>query len=120
MINEKEIKRQARHKRIRIKVSGTQARPRLLVHRSAKNLQLQLVDDTIGKTIFSMSTTGKEIKKKIPQGGNVKAADVLGGIFAGEAIGKGIKSVVFDRGGYLYHGRIKALAESLRKGGLEF
>ncbi len=120
MFNAKEIKRKARHKRLRVKIQGTDKRPRLAVHRSLKNLQLQLVDDAIGKTIFSMSTAGKEIRKRIPRGGNIEAARLLGEIFAGEVKTKGIKAVVFDRGGYLYHGRIKALAESLRKGGLEF
>lgn len=90
------------------------------MHRSTKNIHVQLIDDTQAKTLLSLSSTAKDLKGKIPYGGNVKAASLLGETFAKEAQAKGIKKIVFDRGGYLYHGRVKALAESLRKGGLEF
>lgn len=116
----KELSRIARHKSLREKIRGTAERPRLVIHRSLKNIQLQLIDDTKSRTVFSMSTSGKEIKKKIPSGGNLKAAEIFGNLFAQEAKAKGVKSVVFDRGGYLYRGRIKVLADSLRKGGLDF
>ena len=110
----------AKHKRIRKKIQGTPQRPRATVHRSLKNLHIQLIDDTQFKTLLSLSTQDQEIKNKSPQGGNVKAATLLGEVFAKKAQAAGIKLIVFDRGGYLYHGRIKALADSLRKGGLEF
>ena len=115
-----EVRRKARHSRIREKVVGTSQRPRLVVHRSLKNLQVQLVDDEQARTIFSMSTTAKELKEKIPYGGNAKAAEIFGEVLAKQIMNKGVKSVVFDRGGYIYHGRVRALAEALRKGGLTF
>lgn len=116
----KEIKRTARHERIRSRVIGTQARPRLCVHRSLKNMELQLIDDTSAKTILSLSTAAKSVKDKIGRGGNVKAASFLGEMFARLAKEKNIKEVVFDRAGYAYHGRVKALCASLREGGLVF
>jgi len=99
---------------------GTPERPRLVVHRSLKNLSAQVIDDTKKITIFSYSTLGKEVKQKFPSGGNVKAAEYLGQIFAQKAKEKGITKIIFDRAGYLYHGRVKIFADSLRKGGLEF
>jgi len=90
------------------------------MYRSLKNLCVQVIDDTKNKTIFSLSTSDKEIKQKLPGGGNVKAAQLFGEVFAIKAKEKGITRIVFDRAGYLYHGRIKAFAEALRKGGLEF
>lgn len=116
----KETKRTARHKRIRSRVIGTKARPRLCIHRSLNNMELQLIDDTSAETILSLSTAAKGFKEKIGYGGNIKAADFLGGMFAKLAQEKNIKEVVCDRGGYAYHGRVKALCESLRKGGLVF
>lgn len=116
----KEIKRAFRHKRIRAKVRGTSGRPRLVVHRSIKNTYIQLIDDIEAKTLLSLSTSSAKIKEKIGSGGNVKAAAFLGEMFAELAKGKGIDRIVFDRSGYAYHGRIKALAEALRKGGLVF
>lgn len=95
-------------------------RPRLVVHRSLKNLFAQVIDDTKNKTLFSLSTLDKEIRQKIPDAGNIKAAQFFGETFSLKAKEKGITRVVFDRAGYLYHGRIKAFAEALRKGGLEF
>ena len=117
---DRELKRIGRHTRIRKKIAGTAERPRLCVHRSLKNLYAQIIDDSRGKVLFGMSTTGKSIAQKIKYGGNVNAAAVLGEAFAAGAQKKGITKVCFDRGGYLYHGRVKALAESLRKNGIEF
>jgi large subunit ribosomal protein L18 len=120
MKNNKETLRLKRHRRIRIGLRGTDKKPRLAVHRSLKNLYAQIIDDTVNKTLFSLSTLDKEIKQKLPYAGNTKAAQVFGEIFAQRAKEKGITNIVFDRGGYLYHGRVKVFAEALRKGGLEF
>src|SRR3990167_932494 len=120
MATVKTTRRIARHQRIRDKVRGTSERPRLAVFRSLKNIHAQLVDDTQEKTLLALSTTAKEIKEKIKYAGNTKAAALLGGVFAAKALAQGIKSIIFDRGGYAYHGRVKALAEALRKGGLVF
>jgi large subunit ribosomal protein L18 len=121
MTTAKEIKRIARHKRIREKISGSKERPRLNVHCSLKNMQVQLIDDCAQKTVFSLSTTAKEIKDKTPnRAGNINVALYLGEKCAKLAADKGIKEIVFDRSGYAYHGRVKALAEGLRKGGLIF
>lgn len=120
MKNKKELLRIKRHKHIRIRISGTAERPRLAIHRSHKNLVAQFIDDVAQTTLFSMSTVDKEFKKKIPTGGNLKSADTFGEVLARKAKEKGITKVVFDRAGYLYHGRVKAFADSLRKGGLEF
>ena len=116
----KESKRVYRHARTRKKVIGTTEQPRLCVHRSLKNFFAQVVDDSQSKVLFGMSTLTKEVRTKIKNGGNVEAATALGESFAVEAQKKGIKKVCFDRGGYLYHGRVKAFAESVRKGGMEF
>jgi len=116
----KEMQRNARHQRIRQKVSGTPTRPRLCLHRSLKNLYAQIIDDSSGKTLFSMSTLTKAVKEKGKHGGNLKGATRLGEALAQMAKEKGITTVAFDRGGYLYHGRIKAFAEAARKGGLIF
>lgn len=94
--------------------------PRLVVHRSLKNLYAQAVDDLQSKTLLSVSTQDKEVKQKFPYAGNIKAAEFLGEVFAKRAKEKGISKIAFDRGGYLYHGRVKAFAEGLRKGGLKF
>ena len=118
--NIKDIKRHFRHERIRKQLVGTTDRPRLCLHRSLKNLQAQIVDDTTGKIILGKSTLAKDVRTKIKTGGNQKAAEVLGESFAAEAVKKGIKKVAFDRGGYLYHGRVKSLAEGAREGGLKF
>ena len=120
MIDIKEHKRNFRHERIRKVIAGTSLRPRLCVHRSLKNMSAQVVDDSTGKILFGKSTLAKDIRSKIQNGGNINAAAVLGELLAVEAVKKGIKQVAFDRGGYLYHGRIKAFAEAARKSGLEF
>lgn len=118
--NIKDIKRHFRHERIRKQLTGTTERPRLCLHRSLNNLQAQIIDDSTGKIILGKSTLAKDVRSKIKTGGNQKAAEVLGESFAAEAVKKGIKKVAFDRGGYLYHGRIKAFAEAARRAGLEF
>ena len=94
--------------------------PRLIVHRSLNNISAQIVDDTQGKILFSFSTMDKDIKQKLPSAGNIKAAEFFGQALAQKAKEKGISKIIFDRAGYLYHGRIKAFADALRKGGLEF
>ncbi len=120
MAQMREVKRNARHKRIRKKVMGSTEQPRLCVHRSLNNLYAQLVDDTQAKVLMGASTLDKSLKAKIKSGGNLEGAKVLGAFFAVEAKKKGIKKVCFDRGGYLYHGRVKAFAEAARENGLEF
>src|SRR5450759_1126638 len=111
------------HKRIRRKLSGTAARPRLAVFRSEAHIYAQVIDDVAGSTVVSASTVDKGAKadKGVKtKGGNVAAAKAIGKLVAERAKGKGIKSVVFDRGGYQYHGRVKALADAAREAGLEF
>lgn len=120
MLNTKNEKRVYRHQRIRKRLHGTADCPRLCINRSLKNICGSLVDDTAQKTLFAMSTLDKGLKKKIKSGGNVEAASALGEAFAVKALEKGIKKICFDRGGYLYHGRVKAFADALRKGGVEF
>ena len=120
METEREIKRIYRHRRIRKKVAGTDKRPRLCIHRSLNNLCAQIIDDGINKVLLGMSTKAKEIRNKLKYGGNINAATKLGEVFAAEAIKRGYKKVCFDRGGYLYHGRVKAFAEAAKKSGLEF
>ena len=120
MKSEKERARLKRHRRIRLRMRGTLSMPRLVIRRSLKNICAEVVDDAKNKTIFSLSTFDKEIKEKFPSGGNIKAAEFFGDVFARKAKERGITKIIFDRAGYLYHGRVKAFAESLRKGGLEF
>lgn len=109
-----------RHLRVRKKVQGTAARPRLNVYRSSKHIYAQLIDDVAGVTVASASTVDKELSDSIGNGGNVESARKVGELIAKRAQAKGYKSVVFDRGGYLYHGRIQALADAAREAGLEF
>ena len=116
----RESARKKRHFRVRKKVSGTPEKPRLNVYRSLNHIYAQVIDDFAGKTIVAASSIDKELKEKIGSGGNIEAARTVGALIAGRALDKGIKRVVFDRGGYLYHGRIKALADAVREGGLEF
>lgn len=120
MKDKKEILRAKRHRRIRLHMWGTNQKPRLAMQRTLKNLFAQIIDDTQNKTLFSLSTQDLEVKQKFAYAGNVKAAQFFGEIFAKKAKEKGITKFIFDRGGYLYHGRIKAFAEALRKEGLEF
>ena len=110
--------RRARHARVRKKVSGTTTTPRLCVYRSLKNIYAQVIDDTTGKTLVSASTLDAELKANY--GGNKEAAKEIGKLVAQRAIEKGVTCVVFDRSGYLYHGRVKELAEGAREGGLQF
>lgn len=110
--------RRARHARVRKKVSGTTEIPRLCVYRSLKNIYAQIIDDTTGKTLVSASTLDAELKANY--GGNKEAAKAVGALIAKKALEANIKAVVFDRGGYVYHGRVAELAAGAREGGLEF
>ncbi|RFU68613.1 50S ribosomal protein L18 [Peribacillus saganii] len=109
--------RKKRHARVRAKLSGTEARPRLNVFRSNQHIYAQLIDDVNGVTLASASTLDKELEVA---GNNAEAAQKVGELIAKRAVEKGYASVVFDRGGYLFHGRIKALADAARENGLEF
>ena len=109
-----------RHLRVRKNISGTPNRPRLNVYRSLSNIYAQIIDDVAGKTLVSASSLDKEIKEKVSYGGNKEAAKEVGLLEAKRALEAGIKAVVFDRGGYVYHGRVSELAEGAREGGLEF
>ena len=109
--------RMKRHKRVRAKVSGTPERPRLNVFRSEKNIYAQIIDDVNGVTLASASSLDKSING---YGGNIAAATAVGKLVAERALAKGIETVVFDRGGYVSHGRVAALAEGAREGGLKF
>lgn len=114
-INRKDI-RAKRHARVRVKVSGTPECPRLNVFRSAAHIHVQIIDDVNGNTLVACSS----VNLKLANGGNIEAATTVGTEVAKLALAKGIKKVVFDRGGYIYHGRVKALAEAARAAGLEF
>ena len=120
MLNLKERIRKARHKRVRKRIISSPDCPRVSVHRSLKNLYIQVIDDQKANTLFSLCTLQKEIKDKLGYGGNVAVARLLGEVAAEKLKQKGITKIVFDRGGYLFHGRIKAVAEGLRKGGIVF
>ncbi|MGA3237146.1 MAG: 50S ribosomal protein L18 [Bryobacteraceae bacterium] len=115
-LEKKEIRNRI-HQRIRRKLSGTKERPRLAVFRSVAHIYAQIIDDVEGRTLASASSVDKDGKTK---GGNVAAAKAIGKLVAERAKEKGVKAVVFDRGGYQYHGRIKALADAAREAGLEF
>ncbi|MGR3317927.1 MAG: 50S ribosomal protein L18 [Candidatus Anammoxibacter sp.] len=119
-IKKKIIRRKRRHLRIRKRVFGTKERPRLSVFRSLKNICCQLIDDVEGKTLVSVSSLSKEIKENVTSGEKKKVAELVGEKVANDALNKGIKEVVFDRGGYKFHGRVKSLAEGARKTGLIF
>ncbi|GAB4537464.1 MAG: 50S ribosomal protein L18 [Thermodesulfovibrionia bacterium] len=112
--------RKRRHIRVRKKVFGRPEMPRLNVFKSNKHIYAQIIDDTKGHTLVSASSLDKELKGRLKTGGNINASRIVGELIARRAIEQGIKRVVFDRGGYLYHGRIKALAQAAREGGLEF
>ncbi len=113
------IGRLKRHRRLRKRIMGVADKPRLNVHRSLKHLYVQLIDDMGNRTMVGVSTK-TSLPSGTKHGGNIAAAETLGRIIAEQAIKQGIKRVVFDRGGYQYHGRVKALAEAARKAGLEF
>ena len=109
-----------KHMKIRNRFSGTAERPRLAVFRSNNHMYAQIIDDTVGKTLVAASTLEKDVKAELEKTNNVDAAAYLGTVIAKKAIEKGIKEVVFDRGGFIYQGKIKALAEAAREAGLEF
>ncbi len=119
-IEEKERLRKKRHRRVRSKVTGTAERPRLNVSRSLQHIYAQLIDDTTGQTVAHASTVDASLRENLKSGGNIEAAKAVGKLIAERGQEKGISSVVFDRGGYLYHGRIQALADSAREFGLQF
>ena len=112
--------REKKHMRIRNRFSGTAERPRLAVFRSNNHMYAQIIDDTVGNTLVSASTLEKEIKAELNKTNDVEAAAYLGKVIAKRAMDKGISEVVFDRGGFLYHGKIEALAEAAREAGLNF
>jgi len=109
-----------RHERVRKNLSGTSAKPRLCVFRSLKNISAQLIDDGTGNTLAAASTLDKDIKGQAAYGGNKAAAKFVGAKIGKAAIGLGIEEVAFDRGGFLYHGRVKELADGAREAGLKF
>lgn len=112
--------RKKRHLRVRTKVFGTAERPRLNVFRSLNNIYAQIIDDDLGVTLVAASSLDKDVKEKFANGGNKETAKAVGELIAKKAIEAGIKQVVFDRGGYIYHGRVMELASAAREAGLEF
>ncbi len=119
-VSKRERSRVRRHHRVRLRVYGTPDRPRLNVFRSNAHLYAQVIDDTTGRTLVSASTLDKEIKGKLKSGANLAAAVAVGRLVAERALKANLKAVVFDRGGYRFHGRVKALAEASREKGLKF
>lgn len=113
-------RRLARHARVRKTLSGTPEKPRLCVHRSLKNISAQIIDDVNGTTLVAASSLDKELKGQLSGGGNKEAARKVGEALARRALSKGIETVAFDRGGFLYHGRVKELADGAREAGLKF
>ena len=109
-----------KHMRIRNRFAGTSERPRLAVFRSNNHMYAQIIDDTVGTTLVSASTVQKEVRTELEKTHNVEAASYLGKVIAERALEKGIKTVVFDRGGFIYQGKVKALADAAREAGLEF
>jgi large subunit ribosomal protein L18 len=116
----RDLHRKRVHDRVRTKVSGTTERPRLCVYRSLDHIYAQVIDDHTGKTLVSASSVDGETKKNLKTGGNIAAAKVIGKAVAERAKAAGVQKVVFDRGGYKYHGRVKALADAAREAGLQF
>ena len=114
------VVRENKHRRLRNRFAGTAERPRLAVFRSNNHMYAQIIDDTVGNTLVSASTLQKDVKAELEKTNNVDAAAYLGTVIAKKAIEKGITSVVFDRGGFIYHGKIKALADAAREAGLDF
>ena len=112
--------RAKKHLRVRNRFSGTANRPRLAVFRSNNHMYAQIIDDTVGRTLVAASTSEKDIKAELEKTNNVEAAAYLGTVIAKRAVEKGIKEVVFDRGGFIYQGKIAALADAAREAGLEF
>ena len=122
MVNKKSRKdvRVKKHMRIRNRFSGTASRPRLAVFRSNNHMYAQIIDDTVGNTLVAASTLEKEVKAELEKTNNVDAAAYVGTVIAKRALEKGITTVVYDRGGYIYHGKVAALAEAAREAGLIF
>ncbi len=114
------VVRENKHRRLRNRFSGTAERPRLAVFRSNNHMYAQIIDDTVGKTLVSASTLDKDVKAELEKTNNVEAATVVGTVVAKKALEKGITTVVYDRGGFVYEGKVKALAEAAREAGLEF
>ena len=119
-VKERHQRRLRRHRRVRKKISGTAERPRLVVHRSLTNIEAQVVDDTKGVTLLGISTRAGDLADDSAELSKAERGRLAGKLLAQRALEKGITKVVFDRGGYLYHGRVKAFAEGAREGGLEF
>ena len=117
---DRKIRRSGVRRRIRRKIQGSASRPRLAVHRTLNHIYCQAIDDENGATLAAASTVDKELRAKVGAGGNVAAAKAVGELIAARLKEKGLESVVFDRGGFVYHGRIKALAEAARESGLQF
>jgi len=120
VVKNREASRKRRHVRVRKKVLGTPERPRLCAFRSLQHTYAQIVDDIAGRTLVSAATTEPAIREKLASKANCEAAGEIGAVVAKRALEKGITKVVFDRGGYMYHGRVKALAEAAREAGLDF
>ena len=114
------VVRENKHRRLRNRFSGTAERPRLAVFRSNNHMYAQIIDDTVGNTLVSASTLDKDVKAELEKTNNVEAATVVGTVVAKKALEKGITTVVYDRGGFIYEGKVKALAEAAREAGLEF
>ena len=114
------VVRENKHRKLRNRFSGTAERPRLAVFRSNNHMYAQIIDDTVGKTLVSASTLDKDVKAECEKTNNVEAATVVGKVVAKRALEKGITTVVYDRGGFVYEGKVKALAEAAREAGLEF
>ena len=117
---DKNAERVKRHKRIRNRIFGTPEKPRLCVFRSDKHIYAQIIDDVKGLTVASASTLDKEVRSQIKKSSTVEAASFIGKVIAQRATKSGVSEVVFDRGGYIYHGRVKALADAAREAGLKF
>ena len=116
----KTVVRENKHRKLRNRFSGTTERPRLAVFRSNNHMYAQIIDDTVGKTLVSASTLDKDVKAECEKTNNIEAAAVVGKVVAKKALEKGITTVVYDRGGFIYEGKVKALAEAAREAGLEF
>ena len=114
------VVRENKHRKLRNRFSGTAERPRLAVFRSNNHMYAQIIDDTVGKTLVSASTLDKDVKAELEKTNNVEAATVVGTVVAKKALEKGITTVVYDRGGFVYEGKVKALAEAAREAGLQF
>lgn len=120
MVKDRKVARRKVRYRVRKKVSGSHDRPRVAVYRSLNNIYVQAVDDVKGVTLTAASSLDKALRRKLKSGGNVKAAEAVGALMADRLKERGLTAVVFDRGGFIYHGRVKAVAEAMRKGGISF